>query len=1025
MKKIRLFVSILMMFVASSAALAQNIKVSGTVVDANGNGIPGATVAVQGTSNGTSTNIDGSYSISAPSNAVLTASNVGYKEMSIPVNGHSTVNFALEEDTEYLDDVLVVAYGTQSAKKLTSSIVSVKADALKDAPNVSFDAMLSGQAAGVQVSNSSAGAGAASRILIRGVSSITGGTDPLYIVDGMPISSGVVQSTYTEANALADINPADILSIEVLKDAAATALYGSRAASGVIIITTKSGQKGDAKISYDMNVGFTQPTRMMKMMDADTYVAYKNNAYINANGTDQISGKRAFDFMNDSAGNPIRTNWNDLIYKNGFIQNHTLSVSGGTDKTSYYASANYSDNSGIIAGDKYRRAGVKANVSSKVNKWLKVGISAQYTNGLTQVADASRNDAIFAAAGMPRMAMIMPPVLPAYNEDGSYYLSTLNKGYMGTGNIAVSGVLNGYPNPMTQLESFNKVGTNRLLANGFIELTPVKHLTLRTQYGIDYMTETEETYWSQFYGDGVSHNGYSVKTFNDMTNWTWTNTADYDLILGDHSVNFLLGMEANEVSYGYDNVDGEDIKNPAYSGFRAGYKTYDAEGDYGSKALVSYFGRINYDYKARYILSLNYRRDGLSSLGSNRKWGNFWGVSAAWRISEEPFFLPARSVVDDLKINVSYGVVGNSEIGSYYAAQTYYTDSVYGGLSGLGLYNIGDQNLAWENSSKWDVGLSTRLFNRLDFSFDWYYTKTNDLVLAVPQGPSTGIGSLTTNAGSMQNTGIEFTISANVIQSKNFSWYSSFNFTTSNNKVLALAEGVDCIYGGDLDPNSPNLTNITLPGYSIGQLYAYPTGGIDPDTGRRVFYGSNGEWTSYDPETKAWYLKDGTRFEGDLKPVRSGNTLPTWFGGWTNSFKFYGFDFNMLFQFSGGNWIMNANKATGSDNRWWNNFAEVADKCWKAPGDNAVYARPYYGDNVSNGSAYDITDWIEKGDYLRLKSVSLGYTYNTRAKKAILGFTSIRGYVQVQNVFVLTAFTGPDPELTSSYSTSPVLAGGY
>lgn len=1022
MKKIRLIISILMMFVAS-AALAQNIKVSGTVTDLNGSAIPGATIAIQGTANGTSTNIDGSYTISCPPQAVLVASNVGYKEMSIPVNGHNTVNFVLEDDSEYLDDVFVVAYGTQSAKKLTSSIVSVKADALKDAPNVSFDAMLSGQAAGVQVSNSSAGAGASSRILIRGVSSISAGTDPLYIVDGMPISSGVIQSTYTEANALADINPADILSIEVLKDAAATALYGSRAASGVIIITTKSGQKGDVKVSYDMNVGLTQPTRMMKMMDADTYFWYKNEAYYNAYGTHRTAdGKQhIFEYMYDSNGNKINTKWNDLIYKNGFVQNHTLSVSGGTDKTSYYASANYSDNSGIIVGDSYRRVGVKANVSSKINKWLKVGISAQYTNGLTQAADASRNDGVFAAAGLPRLAMIMPPIVPAYNEDGSYYLKN---GYMGSGNIAASGVLNNYPNPMAQLESFNKVGTSRVLANGFIELTPVKHLTLKTHYGIDYMTENEETYWNQFYGQGSDYNGYAMKTFNDMTNWTWTNTADYDLILGDHSVNFLIGMEANEVSYGWDYVQGEDILNSAYKGYRAGYKTYNAEGNYGSKAIISYFGRINYDYKARYILSLNYRRDGLSALGSNRKWGNFWGVSAAWRISEEPFFQPARSVVDDLKINVSYGVVGNSEI-DYYDAQTYYTDSIYGGLSGLGLYNIGDQNLGWENSSKWDVGLSTRLFNRLDFSFDWYYTKTNDLVLAVPQGPSTGIGSLTSNAGSMQNTGIEFTISANIIQTKNFSWYSSFNFTTSHNKVLSLAEGVDCIYGGDLDPNSPNLTNITLPGYSIGQLYAYPTGGIDPQTGRRIFFGSNGEWTSYDPATKAWYLKDGTEFKGDLEPVRAGNTLPTWFGGWTNTFKFYGFDLNLLFQFSGGNWIMNANKATGSDNRWWNNFQEVADLCWKNPGDNAVYAKAYYGDNVSNGSAYDITDWIEKGDYLRLKSVSLGYTYNTRAKKAMLGFTSIRGYVQIQNAFVLTAFTGPDPELTSSYSTSPVLAGGY
>jgi TonB-linked SusC/RagA family outer membrane protein len=1022
MKKIRLLMAAVALVLSVGIASAQNVQVRGTVTDAsNGEPVPFASVQVKGTMQGTASDALGNFTISAPASGSLVFSSIGYTTQEVAVNNRSQINVALAPEAEFLDDVVVVAYGTQSARTVTAAVASIKSDVLKDAPNVNFDAMLQGQASGVQVASPSGGAGAQAKVLIRGVSSISAGTDPLYIVDGIPVASNNLLATYTESNALSDINPADIESIEVLKDAAATALYGSRAASGVIIITTKQGRKGDTKVTYDMNIGFTQPTKMFDVMDADTYVAYKNQAVYNRYGTDEriISGgknpygDKAFNMMTDSKGNKIRTNWNDLIFKNGLIQNHTVAISGGSDRTQYYASANYSDNTGIIQGDRYHRYGIKANVSTQINKWLKLGLNTSYTKSFTQAADASRNGSVFAAAGLPRQAMIMPPILPAYNEDGSYY--TMNNGqYVGVGGISIASL--GYPNAMAQLESYNKVNTSRILASGFIDLTPIKNLTFRTQFGTDYMTEEEETFWHQNYGQGVNYNGYAYKTMSDMTNWTWTNTADYNLIFGNNSFNFLAGMEANERSYGYDYVKGEDVLNPAYTGFRAGYSEYEGGGTYGSRALISYFGRINYDYASKYMVSLNFRRDGLSALGANNKWGNFWGASAAWRVSEENFFSPLRDVIDEFKINASYGIVGNSEIG-YYNAQTYYGDDVYGGLPALGLSNIGDSSLAWENSTKYDVGFSARLFNRLDVDFDWYYTKTNDLVLAVPQGPSTGIGSLTTNAGSLQNKGIELTLGMDIVRTRNFTWNSSFNITTAHNKVLSLAEGVDALYSEDV--------SVTLPGYSIGQIYAYPTGGIDPETGCRIFYGSNGEWTIYDPARGNWFLKDGSVFQGDIAPVRSGNTLPTWFGGWNNTFRYKGFDLNIFFQYSGGNWIMNANTASGSDNRWWNNFAEVAEKSWQKPGDNAKYARPYYGDNVSNGSAYDITDWIERGDYLRLKSVSLGYTYNTGSRKDILGFTSVRAYAQVQNAFVLTAFTGLDPEITSSYSSSPVLTSGY
>lgn len=1025
MKKVRfILLSVIMLFSVISA-YAQNITIKGKVTDsANGEPLPAATVLLKGTTRGTVTNLDGEYSLTAPAQGVLVFSTIGYKAVEVEINGQSNINCELMSDTEYLDDVVVIAYGTQSAKTVTASVSSVKSDALKDAPNMSFDTMLQGQAAGVQVSTPNAGAGAQAKVLIRGVSSISGGTDPLYIVDGVPIQSGVVNASYMEANPLADINPSDILSIDVLKDAAATALYGSRAASGVIIITTKQGRKGETKVTYDMNIGFTEATKTYDMMDADEYVAYKNKAVFNLAGTDEIVisgtgnpyGNKAFNipYIQDAAGNRsyIKTNWKDYIYKKGLVQNHTVAISGGSDKTQYYASANYSDNQGIIIGDDYKRYGFKANVSTQVTNWLKVGINGQYSKAFTNVYDASRADGVFSAAGLPRMAMILPPVTYPYNEDGT--LNVINNGqYIGVGGVNIANL--GYPNAMGQKESFNKINTDRIIASGFAQVEPIKNLVARSQFGVDYMIENEETFWSPKYGQGAGNNGYAWRSMSDMLSWTWTNTLNYTFAIKDNTFDILAGMEAYKLSYGLDWINASDIANKAYSGFRAGFNTIKAGGEEGAKTMVSYFGRINYDYKSKYMLSANFRRDGLSSLGKDSKWGNFWGVSGAWRISEESFFEPLRNVIDELKIKASYGVVGNSEIG-YYNAQTYYSDAYYGGTPALGLANIGDSSLAWESSSKFDVGFTASLFNRVNIEFDYYSTKTNNLVMGVPQGPSTGIGSLVTNTGAMENKGFEITIGADVIKTKDFSWNTNFNITTAHNKVIELAEGVDEIYG-DSD------ANITLPGYSVGQLYVYPTGGIDPETGRRIFYGTNGEWTTYDPITKDWYLKDGTSFQGDLAPVRAGNTIPTWFGGWTNTFKYKGFDLGFMFQFSGGNWILNAMTATGSDNRWWNNFAEVAQKSWQKAGDNAKYAYPVYGDNVSNGSAYEISDWIEKGDYLRLKNISFGYTY--KPKNKIIGLSSVRAYAQVQNVFVITAFTGLDPEITSSYTTQAVLSGGY
>ena len=439
--------------------------------------------------------------------------------------------------------------------------------------------------------------------------------------------------------------------------------------------------------------------------------------------------------------------------------------------------------------------------------------------------------------------------------------------------------------------------------------------------------------------------------------------------------------------------------------------------------MVSYFGRINYDYASKYMLSVNYRRDGFSALSPKNRWGNFGGVSAAWGVSEGAFFGPLKAYVDDFKLKGSYGVVGNTNIAAY-ASKSYYNSFYYGNNGTYFIKQIADPNLKWESSEKYDIGFSAQLLGRINVDFDYYYTKSSDLILEVPQAPSKGLPGniLSTNAGKMENKGIEVTLSADIFKDGPFKWNSSFNITTTKNKVLALAGGVENILGWDEQKLENN--NITVVGKSIGQLYTYPTGGIDRETGRRIFYSPEGEKLLFDYTTDSgWIHEDGSAYEGELKPVISGNTLPTWYGGWSNYFEYKGFDLSIFFQFSGGNKIYNGTKATVSDMRYWSNSKEVLGNYWTPERKDAMYALPVYGDNYSNGSAMALSDWVEKGDYLRLKNISLGYTFNTKKWAKAIGISKLRVYAQAQNLFVITGYSGMDPEVMSN-TTNAVLSPG-
>ena len=572
------------------------------------------------------------------------------------------IRVILKTDSKALDEVVVVAYGTQSARTVTASVSTVRADALKDVPSVSFDQMLQGRASGVSITTPSAGVGQAPIVRVRGVNSITSGTSPLYVVDGVPIESGNL-SYLANANALADINPADIVSMDVLKDAAAAALYGSRAANGVILITTKQGQSGKVKVSYDGFVGFSNATDFYEMMNAQEYVDFKNLAVKNRYGTDELSlttgyvspyGNKAFNMMKDANGNYVDTDWKDAAFQNGLSQSHSVAVSGGSDKVRYYLSGNYTTQEGIVKGDKYDRLGVKANINVQATDWLKVGMNTNVTTGTTSYVDAARRGSNFAVGGFPRLALINAPNLPMYNEDGTPYYLAQGLGYGG------NTVFSTFSNPAAILSLGNGLSSDvtRFIGVFYAEATPLKGLSLKTQYGVDYARIEEQRFWSPLHGDGVNSKGLA-NAYNTKNNrWTWTNTATYNFSLGQNNFNLLAGTEASERNNSRWTAQRKDLQDDKFVVFQGPFGSATAGGSLSNNTMVSYFGRINYDYASKYIVSLNYRRDGYSALSEKNRWGNFGGVSAAWRVSEEGFFKPLRNVVDDLKIKGSYGVVG-------------------------------------------------------------------------------------------------------------------------------------------------------------------------------------------------------------------------------------------------------------------------------------------------------------------------------------------------------------------------------
>lgn len=1038
----KLLVALTAFLLFAGELLAQK-TITGSVTDDKGNPVPNASVVVKGTNTGTVTKADGTYSLTVPANAkTLVITSVDMTPEEVAIGTQTAISVSLKAADKSLQEVVVVGYGTQKRKETTGSLSSVKGSAIAQKPVQSFESGLAGQAAGVQVTVPNGVLNNPPVFRIRGSNSLSLSSYPLIVVDGVPTYTGDQGATSAPANALASINPNDIESIDIAKDAASSAIYGSRASNGVVFITTKRGKAGKARVNYDGWVGFTKATRLPDILDANQYVSYKNIALNNLKANSPAT-TGSFIIPNDAAGNPINTNWYDQVYQDGFSQSHNVNISGGTEGTTYYLSVGYTDQEGILVKNTFKRANILANVDSRINKVFSVGGKISYSNEKNEIGGSSGSlpGEGFASAGAARLAFALPPNVSPFNNNGTYNIASATA-------IGSQGTLVNNANPYTfnnvrMLLDLNRSNNevNHLQSNVYLQIKPLSWMTFRSTYGIDNLLVDNDIFYNPYHGDGAGTSlgpgGGGSGIFGKDKTWLWTNTLQFDYTFrDDHNFSLLAGTEQQRRTNDGFGISRRTLSDSAYTVVQAGFTTNNTAGlSLGENYLLSNFGRLNYNYKRKYFLSGNVRQDEYSALGEKK--GTFWGASAAWEITQENFWAAANldNIFSSFKIRGSYGKVGNIAGLGNYGAYSQYGSGLYGGTATLAFSSVGNDKITWETSYKTDLGFNFGMFNeRLNFEFAYFHNDVDGLIIGVPQSPSTGLpNNINQNAGMMYNKGFELTVGGTPIQKKDFSWNTSLNLTYTNNEVTALATGLTEI---QTSTSGLETVNMTRPGYSMGYLWVVRTGGIDAATGRRIFYNKAGQPILYQfgttlPAGQFNYSNpNGTRYErtnpdGSKTPlqinqaddaVMYGNAIPKYVGGWSNNFVYKNFDLNFLFTYQFGFYTYYGSNAGLHDQRFWNNHVDILDY-WQKPGDNSKFPKPMYGDNVSNGSAMPMDINVFKGDFVKLRSIQLGYNLPksllTKAKIA-----NARMYVAGQNLAIFTDYPGPDPEVSANGNSS-------
>ncbi len=1018
MRKLYLLLFAVVLF--ATQAFAQR-TITGKVTDEKGIPIPNASVVIKGTTSGTTTKADGTYSLSLPATArVLIISSVDMLTQEVNIGTNSALDVVLKGEDKVMQEVVVVGYGTQQKKAFTGSSSKVDAKEFANLITPSIDKQLAGRATGVQVTNQSGLVNQPARIFVRGVNSINQATGPLIVVDGIPIISGNLANT-TNSNALGDINPSDIESIDVLKDGSSTAIYGSRAAPGVILITTKKGTKGKARVNYDVSMGFSNVLKRFELLNAEQFVTIANEKLANV----AIAPRAGV--------NPggVNTDWQGIaLIDNALVQNHTLSFQGGGPKTTYYFSANYSKQQGVIYSNKNRTFRVRMNIEHEVNNFLKIGNNIT----LSRQEDWDQNNGSNALSGAIASSLrLLPNVAPySVTGPGGYNISA-------TGNSIPVG-----PNSQGVDDNFTNVAFTtrenkyysdkyRIINNAFLELSFTRNLKFRSQGSGDFFNDYSFQSWDPRHGDAFSLNGLAFNSNGSRLRYVWQNYFNYNLKIKSHSFYLTAGHELQKEtrksmsSQGTNIADFFFLKENLISGSAS---TQTVGGTYAKDGFESLFGRINYDFKNKYFFQASIRRDGQSSLSEENRYGTFPGFSFGWRPSEEAIWRDSRFMnkwFTDVKLKFSYAKVGTTLGGFPYLPATF-GPVLYGGVNALGLNFIGNPALKWETSSKYDVGAEiSMLRGRVNITFDWFKNDISDLVFAVPTPPSAGIpgNSISQNIGSMTNKGVELAIDVSIFRKKDFGWDFNFNYSNVKNKMTRLFD----INGVEVPYVQNGAYNLYRVGDPINIIYGYRWAGVNAANGLNVYYKADGRMVAHNIRAGGglsantfYYIT--SKDDGNLLPANNttmsfadrtnlGQGIPTYFGAFTNSFRFKQFELEVMIRYSGGNQILNttAQEALYSQS-FHNNGVGILNR-WTKPGDQTNVPRLFGGQsNNVNQNGLATSRWVEDGDYIRLQNVVLSYTFDRDLVNRIFkGYVdNIKFYLQGQNLHVWSDYSGADPD---------------
>lgn len=1012
MKKLLLSYLGLLLFIMNYA----QTTVTGTITDTQtGAPVAGATIAAKASKAATVSQNNGSFSLRVDANVKqLTISYIGYNNIDVNVSS-SPLNIALVQNTKALNEVVVVGYGTNTRRNITGSVSHVNAKQITNTPVTSFETAIQGRAAGVFVQQQNGKLGQAINVTIRGGSSVTAGNQPLYVVDGIPVTSTDLSSNGSSTSSLSDINMNDIASIEILKDASAAAIYGSRASNGVVLITTKKGKAGASKIEFNYFTGSQEPTGKREFLNSTQYVDFFTQAALGAAPQDVIYGyepdletatKNELDYVNSrftrySAGTldwkkaRINTNWQNQAFQHAPISQYDINVSGGSDKTKVFLSGQYLDQSGIIIGNQFKRYSARLNIEQQVKNWLSVGMNMNFARSKNyRLSD----DDQFTS---PLQIVALSPITPIIDPRTGLISGALDPA---TGNPNTNYPL--YFNPLLAYgnNAFYHTLVNRTFGDVYLNANVLPGLIFRSEFGMDQLNQTEDSYFGRLTARdiGVPDGSGSYATTQSL-HYTTNNYFSYKKTFGDvHDLDVVAGMSYEDESFDFSEADAEEFPSDAYKKLNAGASKTGASSSSTGDVLVSYFARLNYKFADKYLVALSDRIDGSSRFGSDNKYGSFPAASVGWVISEEKF-LQNNKFLNFLKLKASYGETGNNEIPDF-ASRGLYTYAAYGGQAGQHPSQLPNPNLKWETTLGTDFGIEASILNnRIEFNIDYYTRKTKDLLLQVQVPGTTGFESQLQNIGNLNNKGFEFEINSTNISTKNLRWTSSLNFSRNRNKITNL--------GGQVLGTG---VNKAIEGQPLGVFFAREFAGADPANGDALYYTNS-------LKADGTIDHSTTNNYNTATDVVIGNPNPKFIYGFDNAVTYKSFDFDVLLQgvygnqiYNGGGEFMSSNGSNGFDNQTPDQLA-----AWKKPGDITMVpeARLFYPNGTDASSRY-----ISGGSYMRVKAVALGYNLSKNVLNR-LKIDHFHIYVRAENLFTFTQYAGWDPEVTADFYNDNINKG--